>query len=202
MSRKKKMNLRYLTMMCIILSFIPLSGFAKVRVTCRNAVLTEVKNYPKLEIQDVYKLVYQAAMGNEHMMVDTEAVKKYLEEELSSLEASSDEPLLEYLTSDSTIARLNLRPFKARKGNPEILIALMIKTSVSITPSTEFLRFLWQDIEALAVEKRIPFNKVDLHSYFKGMEQQNFPAVHHSKIFDETYHPAYRIVSGNRMTIF
>jgi hypothetical protein len=201
MSWKKAMNPKYFLIPSLVLSIFVYSGYARVRGTCRNAVLTEVRKYPKLEIQDIYKLVYQAAMGNEHIMADTVLVKKFLKEELNSIEASADEPLIEYLTSDSTIARINLRPFKAQKGNPDILITLMIKTAMSIKPSVEYLRFLWQDIEDLAVEKRISFSKDDLHSYFQEIEQQKFPAVHHSQAVKEAYHPAYRVISGKLITM-
>lgn len=195
------MFVRQLIIMYIILTAGITCGYSQLHWTCRNAVLEELKKYPALEIQDIYKLVYQAAMGNEHMMVDTAMVKKYLDEELHSIEASSTEPLLEYLTTDSTIARLNLRPFKALKGNPILLFNLMKATSVSIKPSKEILRLLWQDIEILSDEQKIPFRNETLHQYFKEMENRNFPPVHHSKTVRETYRPAYRIISGKSITI-
>jgi hypothetical protein len=164
----------------------------------RRAVLAEVKKYPKLEIQDLYKLAYQAAMGNEHFINDTAAVRNSLNDELAAVDALSDEPLIEYLTSD---ARVNLRAFKAQQGNPLKLIEAMIRTSSSVQSSTDLLRQFWSDVEALAEAGRIPFGKEDLDNYFNAMEKENYPAVHHSQAVDSIYHPSYRIVNGKLFSI-
>jgi hypothetical protein len=167
----------------------------------RRAVLAEVKKYPKLEIQDLYKLAYQAAMGNEHFINDTAAVRNSLNDELAAVDALSDEPLIEYLTSDNSIARVNLRAFKAQQGNPLKLIEAMIRTSSSVQSSTDLLRQFWSDVEALAEAGRIPFGKEDLDNYFNAMEKENYPAVHHSQAVDSIYHPSYRIVNGKLFSI-
>jgi hypothetical protein len=167
----------------------------------RNAVLAEVKKYPKLEIQDLYKLAYEAAMGNEHIMSDTVAVGKYLEDELASVDTLSEEPLIEYLTSDSSIARVNLRALKTRKMNSKKLLQAMVQTAHSVKPSTDLLRQFWKDIESLAEEGKMPFTKEELSSYFNDIEQNKLPAVDHSKAVEGTYHPAYRIVDGKLFSI-
>jgi len=176
-------------------------GYGKPANNMRDAVLAEVKKYPKLEIQDLYKLAYQAAMGNEHIMSDTVTVQKYLEDELASVDTLSKEPLIEYLTSDRSIARVNLRALKARKINSDKLLQAMIRTEQSVKPSTDLLRQFWKDIESLAEEGKMPFTKEELGSYFNDMEQKNFPAVPHSKTVEDTYHPAYRIVDSKLFSI-
>jgi hypothetical protein len=195
-----RMNPKIKITLYFILSLLAFSVYAQ-QSSCRQALLVEFKKYPLLEIQDIYKLVYQAAMGNEHIMHDPEINRKYLQEELSTLEASSDEPLLEYLTSDSSIARLNLRPFKALKGNQEKLLELMNKTTKTIKPSVEYLKHLWKEAEDLAFEGKIPFHKKEMQEYFKQLEKQNFPPVHHSKAVFKNYHPSYRIVIGKQISI-
>jgi hypothetical protein len=175
-------------------------GYGKEMKNIRRAVLDEVKKYPKLEIQDLYKLAYQAAMGNEHIMNDTAAAHKYLEEELASIDSSSSQPLMNYLTSDSSIARVNLRSFKAHKRNPAKLLEAMRKTASSFQPSQELLRSYLNDIETLAFDGKIPFKQNELNDYFQKMKQQNFPAVHHSKTVEENYRPAYRIISGREIS--
>jgi hypothetical protein len=167
----------------------------------RNAVLAEVKKYPNLEIQDLYKLAYQAAMGNEHILSDTLAVRKYLEEELASIDTLSEEPLIEYLTSDSSIARVNLRALKALKMNSKKLLKAMVQTAKSVKPSTDLLRQYWKDIESLGEEGNLPFTKEELSSYFNDIEQNKLPSVDHSKAVEGTYHPAYRIVDGTLFSI-
>jgi len=197
--RKKEMRLQQFFITATTLFFILNIGYSKHANTIRNAVLAEVKRYPKLEIQDLYKLAYQAAMGNEHLMNDTTAVRMYLEEEFTSIDSSSQEPLIEYLTSDSSIARVHLRAWKKQKRNQEKLFQAMVMTASAVQPSTDLLLEFWNDVETLAEKGTIPFNKRELNEYFQKMEQQNFPPVHHSKIFRNSFHPAYRIISKSAL---
>ncbi len=166
----------------------------------RNAVLDEVKKYPELEIQDLYKLAYQAAMGNEHIMADTIRALKYLREELSSVEASGTEPLIELLRSDSAMARVNLRSFKAQKYDAQKLFSAMLKTAIEFKPSLDMLKIFLRDIEKLAEDKKLPFKKSVVSNYFKEMEKNNYPPMHHSKKVQEKYKPSYRIISGKEIT--
>jgi hypothetical protein len=167
----------------------------------RRAVFAEVKKYPKLQVQDLYKLAYQAAMGNEHITDDKNAAKKSLDDELAAIDTLSVEPLIEYLTSDSSIARVNLRAMKKQKKNSEILFEAMMQTTASVQPSIELLREFLSDMEALAEDGRIPFKKDELNSYFSTMEKENFPAVHHSKTVEDDYRPAYRLVAGKKISL-
>jgi hypothetical protein len=194
---KQRRFLFLVTFLCIITS----RGFGIPAKSIRSAVLAEVKKYPKLEIQDLYKLAYEAAMGNEHIMGNTDEARKYLNEELASIDTSSNEALIEYLFSDSTIARINLHAFKARNGNPEKLFDAMTKTAASIQPSTQWLRMFLGEIESLAANEKIPFKLQGVKNYFREMEQKKFPAVHHSKIVEERYHPSYRVVNVKWLSI-
>jgi hypothetical protein len=33
-----------------------------------------------------------------------------------------------------------------------------------------------------------------MHDFFKRVEEEGFPAVHHSTRYEEAYHPAYRVI--------
>lgn len=189
------MKRRQLWIIAVSLFIATSLSYGKTRQTIRTTILNEIKKYPKMEIQDLYKLAYLAAMGNEHIMSDTVAMHKYLEDELTTIDSSSREPLFEYLSTDSTIARVNLRVFKAQKGNPTTLVEAMVKTALIVKPSTDLLRWYWSEIEALSTEGKIPFKQQELKEYFFKMEQQKFPPVHHSRVVMKTYKPAYRIIA-------
>jgi hypothetical protein len=40
-----------------------------------------------------------------------------------------------------------------------------------------------------------PFIADDVIIFWAEQEAQGFPAVHHSKIYEQLYHPAYRVVA-------
>jgi hypothetical protein len=136
-------------------------------------------------------------MGNEHIMADTAMVRSYLQEEWNTIDTSSLQPPAEHLSNDSSLVRINLRPYKQRGGNIEKLVAAMIQTAKSIQPSVPLLKIYLSQIIALADDAIIPFKVEDVRHYFQEMEAKDFPAVHHSKRYEEFYQPAYRVIAGS-----
>ncbi len=159
----------------------------------QEIVKKQIQRYPQMQIEDLYKLVYQAAMGNIHLGVDPKILKNYLFSELNRVDASGEEPLFEKISPDNLI-RLNLRPFKAKGGDPEKLFGAMIQTAQTFQPDKEKIIHYWKDIERMAEENSIPFDKTELDSFFGKMQSMDFPAIHHSDEYSESYHPAYRII--------
>lgn len=168
--------------------------FAQEAPLMREVILEHYDRYPAMEPQDLYKFLYQAAMGNEHLMNDTVSIRQYLAREMSSVAASTSEPLIERLTPDSSLVRLNLRPFKANGGDQRILIEAMLRTAANFKKDPRLLHSFWVVAEALATEGAIPHTADSLRAYFKKMETKGFPVVHHSAAFEKAYHPAYRLL--------
>ena len=154
----------------------------------------QLQRYPAMQIQDLYKLVYQAAMGNEHLLTDSAMVHDYLIKELASIEASTAEPLLEEISSDGAVVRLNLRPFKARNGDHHALMQAMMQTARTFLGSQERLEQHMGYLERMADSGAIPFDANAAKSYFQEMREQGYPAVHHSIAYKENYSPAYRVI--------
>lgn len=163
------------------------SAFEKV-------VLAQLQRYPALQIEDLYKLVYQAALGNEHLMTDSAMVHDYLINELASLDTSSLEPLWEEISPDGEVVRLNLRPFKARQGDQRALFHAMRQTARNFEKSPERLEQYWRDLEQMAKSGTLAFETATMQSFFQEMRETGFPAVHHSPVYQEKYAPAYRVI--------
>jgi hypothetical protein len=160
----------------------------------REVVKEQFQRYPKLEIQDLYKLSLQASLGIEHFMSDTVAMFRYLNDELAQVDANDRDPLTESLTPDGQLVRLNLRPFKLSKGDPALLIRAMAETAKAYRGARKNMFAYWGTIELMAEERLIAFKKRELQKYFQKRSRERFPAVHHSAIYERTYHPAYRVV--------
>lgn len=70
----------------------------------------EINRHPKSQVEDIYKFIHQAALGSEHAVKNTIAVKKWLQTEIAGLDYSLTENLTEPLSPDGNLIRLNLRP--------------------------------------------------------------------------------------------
>jgi hypothetical protein len=147
-----------------------------------------------MQVEDLYKLAFQAAMGSEHAVPSREAARQWLERELSNLPASDPEPLIEPLSPDGTLVRVNLRTFIEQDGEVDLLLDAFIDAAAQFEGSEDRLRSYWDDIEAMARVGELPFGIDQLQKFFSDMESQSLPAVHHSAEYRDHYHPAYRVV--------
>jgi len=154
--------------------------------------------YPKMQIQDVYKLLYQAAMGIEHLLQDPTPVLALLQQELTTVAPDSSGEMAESISPE--MVRLHLAPFKARRGNPAQLIHGMFQSARNFAPSTARVEAYWKILVRLADEKIIPVAAIDLAAFFEIQRRAGLPAVHHSAIFRENYRPAYRIILKKYVT--
>ncbi|MCX7983700.1 MAG: hypothetical protein N3A63_02215 [Bacteroidetes bacterium] len=189
MLRKKTMNL---AMFALIIGFsAPL--YAQ---TIRQPIQEEVQRYPKLEIQDLYKFAYQAAMGNAHFVRDSGTIADDVLHQLSRINASPHEPLFIALTTDKRIVRLSLRTAKYYGIPPTAIINAILHTARNVKPSKTLLETFLMDIEKLADDSLLPFSHTAVRTYFQRMKEQQYPPVHHSKTFIETYDPVYYIIDG------
>jgi hypothetical protein len=163
------------------------SGFERI-------TLEHFERYPEMQVQDLYKLAYQGALGNEHLTTDSAMVMHYLLEELKSVSPSPDEPLLEEINAEGTLVRVNLRPYKAAQLDPDLLFQAMIGTAATYQVNEGQLESYLRDLQRLARLRRLPFSIGEFLPYIEQQRFLGFPAVHHSSRYVEHYHPSYRVV--------
>ena len=159
-----------------------------------HVISAQVAMYPAMETQDWYKLLHQAAMGNRHLGVDDSLIYAYLLEEWQRIDASDEEPLVEYISPDSSVIRLNLRPFKASGSSPDEIFDAMRKTWESFTPSEARLVELLDELQEAAKRRDLEIPVEEVAEYIEEKQRQRFPAVHHSEEYEAQYRPAYRVL--------
>ncbi len=157
----------------------------------------QLKWYPRIQVRDVYKLIYQGAMGPEHMVATQQEFARRLETEFGSLHPARRERLLEAVRADQSLFRLNLRPYKARKHSVDGLVPVLLQTSRQTHGSMEALVGNW-DIFVTLCERgeagSIDYEEV--RSLSRWLEHEGYPAVHHSQVYQQVYQPAYRLIAA------
>lgn len=186
--------MKLLKILLLFVVFLQVSVFAQTNADFKKILDEHTERYPEMEIQDYYKLIYQAALGNEHLFHDTASVHAYLLKEFATVPGSDSEILVENITPDSSIFRVHLRAFKHQGGDPDRLFKTMLASAHTFKKSEKrFKRFLryFEKSYSRSLKKEL---QSDLPSFMKMMRKNKFPAVHHSAHFRERYHPAYRII--------
>ena len=146
-------------------------------------------------IQDVYKLLYQSVFGVAHILDNQNKAKKYLLHEFNSITASIEEPLIEPISPDSKIVRINLRPFKAHHKKIDTLFQVMIISAHKIKGTLPGFHIVWNKFKQAVHNKQLNFNESELIKFDKKIKLENYPPVHHSEKYKSANKPAYRVVN-------
>lgn len=139
-------------------------------------------------------MLFQSVFGIQHILHDE--AERYLEEELSTLEMqkSSDESLLEKISIDNVMVRVNLRPFKMRGLSSDKLFSAMVTSAEEPKGTQETFLKLWNQFKSLVEADRLKFDKSNLENFDRRVKKENYPPFHHSEQYRKFYRPAYRVV--------
>ncbi|MGD8864025.1 MAG: hypothetical protein PVI81_00400 [Anaerolineales bacterium] len=160
----------------------------------RSVIRKNIQIYPATQIEDLYKLIYQAALGSEHAAFDKDYAKEALEREIQELRPSTSSHLTESISPDGTIVRVHLRPYLHSCRDPEKLFEAFHKTALEYKGSLEILHQYVQIVLELNEDGALPCDKLRVLRFIEEIEQAEFPAVHHSRRYKELYRPAYRVI--------
>lgn len=161
-----------------------------------NQVISQhFSRYPQMQLEDVYKLLHQAALGPGHAVKDRTDARVRLDAEAASLRDGPDEPIRDVISPDGKLARIHLRPFLAGGGTLDDLCNAFVETANSYPSSMERLAKFCGCLGDLAAAGGIPWPEQDVIAWVGNIVATGYPAVHHSPKFTANYKPAYRVVS-------
>jgi hypothetical protein len=174
---------------------IPEAYSEQEEVRLRSILLQQLLRYPNMQIRDLYKLFHQAALGSEHAVGNAEAARTYLVEEMKQLGDGPDEPIIDPISPSGDIVRVHLRPYIQAGGGMDILLNAFIRTANEFHGSINDLGRYWAYAVKMVEMGDSGLDSVGMEKFLSTMEREGFPAVHHSDVYVESYHPAYRVVA-------
>lgn len=162
----------------------------------RAAVSRQMQTYPKSTLKDLYKNFFQDKFGPGHIIGDTAAAGNYLRRELASYtECSGD--IAEPTGWEGNFLRVNLSVIKTGQIPYNTFFDAFVRSVNGIQPVTvaEWKKE-WFQIEAIirSMKLTLPGYEADRKEIEERLDRGEYVG-HHSKVFEETYSPHYRIVS-------
>ncbi len=155
-------------------------------------IINHYEKYPKLQIQDVFKYLYQSSYGCEHMVSSVETVVNYILQEYENL---SFENKFETDALDGEYCRVNLS-YMNTGLSADTLGKLFCLSAKKEADAKEKLINKISVVQKLICEKILPFPKDEFERNVKEWEDKGFAPVHHSDIFRQTYKPSYRVIAS------
>ena len=158
-----------------------------------SAIERQIATYPESTLQDIYKSFYQEHFGPGHIISDTTSARRYLMRELSEM-GKTQSPYFEPTGCQGDYVRVYLSAVADSLITADQLLDAFVRSANSWQePAVSWLE-KWQAIVSI-----IQVNKIELEGFETNLPlltkaARNNQAVHHSRRYNEAYHPHYRIV--------
>ena len=185
--------MRKLVLILTLVCSFSLFGQSIDTMAMRSAIEMQMASYPQSTLQDIYKSFYQEHFGPGHMISDTASARRYLMSELSEM-GKNKSPYFEPTGSHGDYIRVYLSSVADSLITAEQLLDAFVKSANSRQePSSNWLE-KWESIVNI-----IQTNKLEIEGFETDLPllteaARNNQAVHHSRRYNEAYHPHYRIV--------
>ena len=185
--------MRKLLLILAIACSFNLFGQSIDTVSVRTAIERLLTTYPESTLQDIYKSFYQEHFGPGHIISDTASARRYLMRELSEM-GKTQSPYFEPTGSQGDYVRVYLSAVADSLITAEQLMDAFVRSANSWREPAVSWTEKWEAIVSI-----IRMNKMELEGFAADLPllneaAQNHQAVHHSRRYNEAYHPHYRIV--------
>lgn len=144
----------------------------------------------ELELQDVFKFLFQSCMGCEHLVSDYAYALERIDGEMKDAK-SDDLPDVEYL--DGNYCRVHLKVLKDREAE-ERLCSLFVKSAKAEPDGKTRLENELVKLLEAAKKGELPFTADEVARGIDEWREGGLRAIHHSARFRAAHHPAYRVI--------
>lgn len=170
------------------------SGQVVDAMAVRLAVDRQLAAYPASTMQDVYKNFYQEHFGPEHIISNVDAARGYLVEEINNCGDDVSRLYYESIGVEGAYVRVHLSAVAhALITAGQLLDAFVLSANACPEPSFPWAE-KWKAIVEVIKEMDVKIAGDD--QLLEQLEKASLSnqAVHHSRDFNDAYHPHYRIV--------
>ncbi len=164
-----------------------------VYLKVRKLIKQHLQTRPNAEARDVYKFLYQGVFGVGHII--SEKAWSILVEEAGRIDLTDhlEDPLLEPVSPDREMVRVNLRQYINKGGDLETLYTVMKKSAEHKGDEGTFLAY-WSEFRRMAAENIPGIPLADIEEIDDWIEEEGIVPMHHTEAYREAYYPAYRVV--------
>ena len=170
----------------------------------RESIRRQIAQYPETRVQDIYKSFCQDCLGPGHLIPNPDAARAYLMEELQTYREDLDNGLYEIpaeryvpVGDAGNYVRVDLSVVLDSLVDADTLLDAFVRSANEGKTLTEDeWKAIWAAVANVIREDfpALPDADSDLAAIDSLMADGHY-ILHHSPIFEQTYHPHYRIVA-------
>ena len=157
----------------------------------RKSLIMHYQTYPKLQIQDIFKFLYQSVFGCEHFVTSADTATKLIEEEynhlcikedaIEKLDGAYSRVPISYLSNGLSAQTFGKLFAASAESEPNGTIHLLEKINVA---------------KQVVHDGLLPFSEKEFDKAVDEWKEKGYSAVHHSDVFKKCYYPHYRVISN------
>lgn len=165
-----------------------------IKARLQDLIQRQYRRYPMMQIEDVYKVIYQSIMGPAHLLHDEKKAFTSLWEELAN-SPGKEKDLFVDISLDRKLVRVNLNVFTQLSGSAKKLFSAIQKTSLAITPDKEKLQKIWEIVGELVRDGELKVGEyAKWLAVTEKVRRNSFPPIEHSSLYRRIYTPSYRVI--------
>jgi uridine kinase len=161
--------------------------------------------YPKMQIQDIIKLIYQNEFAGGHLIENEDDSLRKLQDECCSLEQlSTNGKIPDHAFEDigNHLCRFHLTALKHNNIRLKTINRFFTSTANSIYGNIQSFEEKLDVLRQCCKEGQLPYPLEELEAYLRSYKKKGYPPVSHSEIYRTAYSPAYRIVRSEYCDFF
>ena len=179
-----------------------LSGLLLLSVACHHRqpspeafVRGYFEKYPEATLQDIYKGSFQDVFGPAHILTDRQAVIRYIESELKA-STSFEEDDYQPCGWQGNFYQVNLKVIADGRVPMDVFVDAFMASAngIDTTLTPAFVKD-WQELQQAVrtLRPQLEGYREDSTLLAHLLKEGKY-VVHHSRKFNEHYHPHYRII--------
>lgn len=158
----------------------------------RKLLIEHCQMYPQIQIQDVFKFLYQSSFGCEHLISSLEAATEYIKKEHDTVYSKGAQVIIPL---DGKYSRVPLS-YLNRGLSVDTFGKLFVASAKKEEHGLDDLQQKLNVATELVAEGLLPFQAREWEQAVEGWKHKGYPAVHHSEVFRENYFPSYRVMAN------
>ena len=163
----------------------------KVKKT-HELLIKHYKNHPKMQINDIFKYLFQSSFGCEHLVSDYSTALEFIKREYETVPKNTS---IKTEALDGEYGRVYLSSLNEGL-KPETLAKLFMLSAKKEKNGKANLEQKIEAVKELIGSGDLPLNKNEFEKAVCEWRSLGYPAVRHSAVFREEYHPAYRVIAN------
>lgn len=160
-----------------------------------EVIKDHLDRYPEMEINDVFKLIYQNEYGGNHLILDPAASLAQIKDEYGKIHSARRKPKVElYEEIGNGYVRVNLGALDPEVMSLEQLNEAFILSGEKYRGTLKGLQEKIAEVKEHFSEFGFEFEETMYVLFAAAMKEACYPPISHSDTYRVLYKPAYRVV--------